>query len=116
MKFILETTSWDVDYKQPNHIYAVDGDKIFAYSRWGKEEFSSLETPYRLDKRGRTFKEVQNTFNYSPPATIKVESKIWNITGSKGNTYLVKEINGVRSCNCTGYTYRGDCKHIKEIA
>lgn len=35
---------------------------------------------------------------------------------SKGKTYLVTRTNNKLSCNCTGFSYRRTCSHIKEVA
>ena len=40
--------------------------------------------------------------------------KVWTVTGSKGNEYTVKLQNGEYSCECVGFQYRKDCKHIKQ--
>jgi len=37
------------------------------------------------------------------------------VTGSKGNQYLVKHKAGKWSCTCTGFGFRGRCKHVKGI-
>lgn len=42
------------------------------------------------------------------PQTYQIESK--------GKTYLVTRINNKLSCNCTGFSYRRTCSHIKEVA
>ena len=57
--------------------------------------------------------------NSSEPMTktkwYKDGVKYWEVKGSK-NTYIVK-INGnnLLECECLGFTYRKNCKHIKEI-
>ena len=35
-----------------------------------------------------------------------------SVKGSKGNEYQVDTDKG--TCSCPGYTYRGNCKHVKE--
>ena len=41
--------------------------------------------------------------------------KYWEVKGSK-NTYIVKTNgNNLLECECLGFTYRKNCKHIKEI-
>ena len=46
---------------------------------------------------------------------ISNKTKTYTVQGSK-NTYVVTEDNGKLSCNCTGFSYSKDCKHIKELA
>ena len=42
----------------------------------------------------------------------------WRVDGSKGNKYTVEwdKFHRNYSCNCLGYIYRRDCKHIKQIS
>ena len=41
--------------------------------------------------------------------------KYWEVKGSK-NTYVVKTNgNNLLECECLGFIYRKNCKHIKEI-
>ena len=42
----------------------------------------------------------------------EMPSHIIEVTGSKGNTYYVDTEKG--TCTCPGFTYRGNCKHVKE--
>jgi hypothetical protein len=56
---IKETTVWDVDYRQPNHVYLMDGDKVIAYQKWGEGEPIYFDTKRKLDKRRRTFEKVK---------------------------------------------------------
>ena len=34
------------------------------------------------------------------------------VKGSKGNTYTIED----GKCSCPGFTVRGNCKHVKEVA
>lgn len=45
----------------------------------------------------------------------QTEFKTWEVAGSKGNTYVVTERAGQRSCDCPGFTFRKMCKHIKMV-
>ena len=41
--------------------------------------------------------------------------KYWEVKGTK-NTYIVRADNrNLLECDCLGFTYRKNCKHIKEI-
>jgi uncharacterized Zn finger protein len=35
------------------------------------------------------------------------------VKGSKGQTYIINLDEN--TCTCSGYTFRGACKHIKEL-
>jgi SWIM zinc finger len=44
--------------------------------------------------------------------TDKIFTKI--VVGSKGNEYTVTW-GSKKHCTCPGFTFRGDCKHVKEM-
>jgi hypothetical protein len=44
MQILEEVTKWEVDYRQPNHVYLLDGDKIVAYQKWGNGDVEYLPT------------------------------------------------------------------------
>lgn len=44
-----------------------------------------------------------------------IEDATYPVTGSSGNLYHVRYTNGRWSCECTGFSYRGICKHITQI-
>jgi hypothetical protein len=39
----------------------------------------------------------------------------WRVKGSKGNEYVVREIDMVYTCTCPGFHYRRMCHHISDI-
>ena len=110
MEALKEVTVWEVEYRQPNHTYLMDGDKAVAYIRWheGKPEF--FKTPQKLDKRYRKFEKVDISL-------FEVEDRkdpvILEVPGSKGAVYYVNTETG--TCTCPGFTFRGACKHTKEL-
>ncbi len=108
MKWMLETTVWDTEF-QPNHIYLMDGDKAVAYIRLPHNEPKVFKQALPLDKRGRTFKEVEG-----PLPSKKAEvPEVRKVLGSKGEEYEVNPKEG--TCTCPGYRFRGSCKHVAEI-
>lgn len=108
MKVLKEITVWDMDY-QPNHTYLIEGDRVVAYKpKHGSEIRKSnikistskrkfQEIPYRESEWG-----IRSTLQ-----TVRVE-------GSKGSNYTVT-LGEKPSCDCTGFKFRGDCKHIKQV-
>lgn len=95
----LEVTDW----KWPNHTYLLDDSmsKMFGYIKASNGEKVMFEKPMRFDIRGRKFNKVR----------IEEEVKGTIVVGSKGEKYLVTET----TCSCTGFKFRGTCRHFKEV-
>jgi len=110
MKVLKEVTDWDVAYRQPNHTYLLDGDKMIAYKKWHEGNPIFGKSGSKLFSRSRRkFKELP--YVASEWGDVKPLANTITVEGSKGNTYdvdLDKE-----SCTCPGYTFRGHCKHIE---
>jgi hypothetical protein len=107
---VREVTDWQVDYRQPNHDYLLDGDRIVAYRRWGEGEIIRSPSKIRLDRRGRKFIRLDpNPFGVPKEKSVVVEVK-----GSKGDSYWVNTED--KTCTCPGFQFRGSCKHLKEAA
>jgi hypothetical protein len=58
LEVIREVTEWKVDYRQPNHVYLMKGEKAVGYQKWGEGEPIYYTTKQKLDKRGRKFIKV----------------------------------------------------------
>jgi hypothetical protein len=114
MKTLLETTEW-ADGNNINHVYFMDDSKskMFAYVKFGAGNPIRFKNPIRIDTRGRKFKEVANTWNFD--IKEEPEGRVWVVKGSKGDEYKVTEVNGNLSCTCSGFKFRDDCKHVKNI-
>lgn len=112
MKFYQETT----DYKDAikNGIYLLDDSKskMYAYIRAGSKSVFKFKNPIRIDTRGRTFKPVPNTFDYK----IQEDNTNpkWTVIGSKGDVYTVEQTENGLTCSCSGFKFRGKCKHLAE--
>jgi hypothetical protein len=115
MKFLLETTDWGDAV--PNHTYIMDDgkNKAVAYIRAGTKTVFKFKKPIQIDLRGRKFKEVPNTFGWAD-AEDEVAEQRWEVTGSKGDKYIVQKIDNMLQCTCSGFKFRGACRHTKEIA
>jgi hypothetical protein len=107
----------------PPHTYLLEGNNLVAYIRAGHTEPFFFKQPIKgFDRRGRKFMAVNSdSFNdwakllkahvdvSEPVASIK------RVQGSKPNTWY--EVNtDENTCTCPGYTFRGACKHVKELA
>ena len=115
MKWFAETT----DYQDavPNGIYLLDDSKskMYAFKPGGKGAIKTFQHPIRIDVRGRKFviNPVQFKTKIQEP---EPEGRVFTVTGSRGDVYKVSELNGSWSCTCSGFRFRGDCKHIKSVA
>jgi hypothetical protein len=53
-----EVTEWNVSYRQPNHVYLMDGERAIAYQKWGQGDPAYYTSKQRLDRRGRKFDKI----------------------------------------------------------
>ena len=115
MKWFAETTEW-ADAKSANHIYLLDDSKskMFAYVKHGRGLPEKFSKPIRIDIRGRKFKLNPEQFAIDVEAEVP-EGGVIEVTGSKGDVYKLTELRGEWSCTCSGFKFRGDCKHIKGV-
>jgi hypothetical protein len=114
MQLFLETTKWPDN--TPNHAYYMDDSKSksFAYIRAGTKAVFKFKNPLRIDTRGRTFKAIPDPNNFALDEPT-VQNR-WEVKGSKGDVYTVTLDEGVYSCSCSGFKFRGQCRHVKEFA
>ena len=108
MEAVVETTVWS-DSNTANHTYLLDGTKMLAYIKVGSTTPFYFKKPITIDKRGRRFTPVKP----NPFKAVKEKSTIVKVSGSKGNMYNIDTVD--KTCTCPGYTFRGSCKHIKEL-
>jgi hypothetical protein len=115
MKWFAETTKWEDS--TPNGIYLLDDgkSKMYAFRPFGTGAIKVFKNPIRIDLRGRKF--VINSVQFKTELTEpEPEGRVFTVTGSKGDQYTVNEVRGSWSCTCSGFRFRGECKHIKELS
>ena len=115
MKWFAETTVWS-DTTIPNGVYLLDDgkSKMYAFQPHGTSEIRVFRNPIRIDTRGRKFvvNPVQFKIQLQEP---EPEGRYWIVKGSKGDEYRVTESGGNLSCSCSGFRFRGKCKHVESI-
>jgi len=107
MKALRETTVYK-DFVTPDHVYYVESNKLYAYKPKGKP-IHVCKTPLMFDQRGRQFVELKNDFKLADPGV-----RVKKVVGSRGNTYELDL--DAKTCSCPGFTFRGNCKHVLELA
>ena len=121
MKAFLETTVWEgTDGKNYNHVYWLNNskDKMYAYAKFGNPaEVTTFKNPIRIDGRGRKFEQVRNDIYgwVDEDEVVATVNPTWTIEGSKGDKYIVEKDGSVYNCTCSGFKFRGECRHIKEV-
>jgi len=112
-----ETTVWaDGSGAAINHTYLLSGDSMIAYMRVGTLVPFYFKNPIRISRSGRRFEPVDpNPFAYLPQIVVEqtTSDNVVEIDGSKGAKYILDKT--AKTCTCPGYTYRGTCKHVKEL-
>jgi hypothetical protein len=119
MKAFQEITEWDCEFAVPNHVYFLSDskDKMYGYVPSGGETVQRMNKPYRFHTRGRKFREVKNVWKFSVEETeSKPQGRTWQVAGSKGNSYTVTQELGTWTCTCSGFKFRGKCRHVSEIS
>ena len=111
MEAVREVTVWTgINYRQPNHDYLLQGDRIVAYRPWGTGPIHNLKSGLKIDRRGRKFVKLDPSPFDEQGST---DSVVVEVRGSKGNSYFVNREEG--TCTCPGFGFRGSCKHVKEL-
>lgn len=114
MKFYQETTEWPDN--MANGVYLLDDakEKMYAYVAPGTGVVKTFKNPIRISVKGRKFKVVSNTYGYNIPGENADEPR-WEVMGSKGDKYVVTQTENGLTCTCSGFKFRGECKHVKSI-
>ena len=115
-EILQEVSQWDADYNC-NHTYLLNGDKIIAYIKQGDNQVNIMKSQMRIDKRYRKFIKVNNMrLSKLIPKDNTDNNRIFNVKSKdKEYTVILDNANNTLSCNCIGFTYRGECKHIKAV-
>ena len=116
-EILQETTIQTGHYGACNHTYLLDNkNRIIAYIKHNDDQVNILKTQIKIDKRYRTFIKVRNNaLERLIPTTVKSNTRVFKV---KSNTkeYMVELTDSNYSCTCTGYSFRGKCKHITAVA
>jgi hypothetical protein len=117
LEILKEITVWN-SREQPNHTYLLgDSGRIIAYAPDHGNKIIVLKSQMKIDKRYRKFVKTNHpglskflSNHKSEPGVRKFEVQ------SKDKKYIVSLREEEYSCTCTGFTFRGQCKHINAVA
>jgi hypothetical protein len=112
MVIVEETTKWAGGGANHTYMLSNDRSKMFAYVKAGDRAVFKFKKPIRIDTRGRTFKVVPNIWDYQEETVASTDR--WQVTGSKGDVYIIERTENGLTCSCSGFKFRGACKHTKE--
>jgi hypothetical protein len=114
MKFFQEITPGNA---YPNHVYMLSDSKEFMYGyvKQGTVELKKFKERYQFGTKGRKFREVPNVYGYTEAPLVNTADR-WEVAGSNGNRYVVERTDGVLKCSCSGFQFRGKCKHTQVTA
>lgn len=80
------------------------------------EEVNGEKWPhaYVAVTKGITFEQIEWVRDLQP---AKLQLREWKIASSKkGKFYTVRDTaSGRRTCDCTGFHYRRNCRHLTEV-
>ena len=113
MKWYSETTEYSDGIANGTYLLDDGKTKLYAYVSPGATEPKQFKNPIKIDTRGRKF--VESSTQYKIVTKEEPEGRVWEVQGSKGDVYRVTEVNGYLTCTCSGFRFRGDCKHIKQV-
>ena len=115
LEILKETPVWS-DGSNANHTYLLDGTKIIAYAKSSDNSVQVLRTQIKIDKRYRTFVKTKHygleKFIKSTPT--KSNTRVFKVQ-SKTKEYFVELSDYNYTCTCTGFNFRGKCKHITAV-
>ena len=116
LEILKETTIWN-DGSIINHTYLLEGTKIVAYAKFGGDEVQVLRTQIKIDKRYRTFVKTNHygLEKFIKKTPIKSNTRVFKVV-SKTKEYFVELSDYNYTCTCTGFNFRGKCKHITAVA
>ena len=59
---------------------------------------------------------VRMEFQSGSGTEVNTTVKTWEVRGSAGNRYLVTRDSAGWSCDCKGFQFRRNCRHVTEVS
>jgi hypothetical protein len=115
MKWYAETTEWRDTVRNGIYLLNDSKSKMYAFRAAGGSDIKVFRSPIKIDIRGRKFQLNPVQFRTAVQEE-EPQGRSWTVKGSRGDEYRVTESGGTFSCSCTGFRFRGECKHVKAVA
>ena len=100
IEILQETTDWG-KYPVSNGIYHVNSAGHLV-----QHNDTVFKSPIK------NFSKTRRKFTKIGERPEQLDNDVIVIKSSSGKTYTIQDGN----CSCPGYTFRGNCKHVKEVA
>jgi hypothetical protein len=85
---------------------------MHGYVPAGTDMLKMFKGRIQISTSRRKFQEVPNTFGYREPVAVATPDR-WEVTGSRGDTYVVERVDGALTCTCSGFRFRSKCRHTE---
>lgn len=119
MRVKVYNTQWD---RRTSYFFAVDefheyeGEEVRV--KWAGSHELALKTDDQVGLRIIQRKHIR-AIDGQPyewgEGLDTIKDRTVTVQGSAGKTYTVT-LGQTTNCTCPGFTFRGDCKHVKELA
>lgn len=114
MKWWAEVTEWPDGTRNGIYLLNDSRSKMFAFRAAGDTKIKVFKNAISIDTRGRKFQLNATQFQVNiEPETQPGRS--WQVRGSRGDQYTVNEHQGQWQCSCSGFKFRGQCRHISDL-
>lgn len=116
LEILKEVTQWSTGSSVINHTYLLEGNKLIAYAKFGTDEIVISKKQFNIDKRYRKFISDNHSGLSKLIKKQKTDpnTRLFKIQSGE-KEYFVTSKSEKYSCTCTGFNFRGKCKHIDAV-
>ena len=114
MKWWAEVTEWPDATRNGIYLLNDSKSKMYAFRSAVSKQITVFRKPITIDTRGRRFQLNATQFRVSVEAEPQA-GRTWQVQGSRGDEYTVTEHLGQWQCSCSGFKFRGQCRHITQL-
>jgi len=116
LEILKEITQRSTGSSVRNHTYLLEGNKLIAYAKFGTDEIVISKKQFNIDKRYRKFISDNHS---GLSALIKKQktdpnTRVFKVQSGE-KEYFVTNKSEKYTCTCTGFNFRGKCKHIDAV-